>query len=110
MSDTAVRSFVDMQFLLNTTGNSTSPTPRDMILMPIETARREKWKMGRAKYGPEFVGHPLEQADQEFLDALNYLDEAERQQFAPGPIQSARLLVLAACQTVRRLYAGDPAR
>ena len=84
-----------------------SASSTELIRLPIEAARREKWKIGRAKYGPEFQGHPLEEADSEFLDALNYLDQAEADGFDPGPIQSARLLVLAACQTVRRLYGTD---
>lgn len=76
-------------------------------MMPIDQARHEKWKAGRAGRGPEFEGHPLEEFDGEMLDALNYLDEAERQGFDAGAIQSARLLVLAACHTVRRLYAAS---
>jgi len=84
-----------------------SASSTELIRLPIEAARREKWRIGRAKYGPKFVGHPLEEFDSEMIDALNYLDEAESCGFDAGPIQSARLLVLAACQTVRRLYGTD---
>jgi len=51
---------------------------------PIEDDRRAKWARyremhGMAKDGP-FVGrHPLLECYEEALDALNYLEEAERQ-------------------------------
>ena len=56
------------------------------IHLEIEDARARKWSVGQQKYGPKFVGHPLEQFDEEMLDALNYVDEAERWGFDMGSI------------------------
>lgn len=47
------------------------------ILLPLAEARRIKWQKGRDKYGPKFVGDPLEQLDEELLDAMNYVQEFE---------------------------------
>ncbi len=47
--------------------------------LSIDEARREKWRVGREKYGRQFVGDPLEELDSELIDAMNYVDEAERQ-------------------------------
>lgn len=44
----------------------------DLIDLPIEQARRIKWEVGRAKYGPEFEDDWLLEADGEFLDGANY--------------------------------------
>lgn len=50
-----------------------------LIDLPTEEAQRVKWIAGRKKLGPVFVGHPLEELDGEFIDSLNYIEEAERQ-------------------------------
>ena len=44
-----------------------------LIDKSIGTAMAIKWAAGQQKYGPEFVGHPLEQADGEMIDTLNYI-------------------------------------
>lgn len=56
-----------------------SPTraARKLIDMPIAEARAAKMAAGRVKYGPEFVGDPLEELDSELIDAMNYCAEAE---------------------------------
>ena len=42
-----------------------------LIHLPIEEARAAKWRRGREQYGPVFIGHPLEELDEELLDAMN---------------------------------------
>ena len=52
-----------------------------LIHLPIEEARAAKWRRGRQQYGPVFIGHPLEELDEELLDAINYAEEAARRGF-----------------------------
>ena len=52
-----------------------------LIHLPIEEARAAKWRRGREQYGPVFIGHPLEELDEELLDAMNYAEEAARRGF-----------------------------
>jgi hypothetical protein len=40
-----------------------------LIHLPIEEARAAKWRRGRESYGPLSIGHPLEELDEELLDA-----------------------------------------
>lgn len=47
-----------------------------LIDKSIEIAMAIKWRAGQVKYGTEFVGNPLEQADGELIDTLNYLKVA----------------------------------
>lgn len=47
--------------------------------MEIEEARAAKWQLGRQKYGPVFKTNPLAELDEELLDAMNYVEEANRQ-------------------------------
>ena len=47
-----------------------------LIHLPIEEARKAKWRRGREQYGPVFIGQPLEELDEELLDAMNYAEEA----------------------------------
>jgi hypothetical protein len=51
----------------------------------VDRDRRARWEVGRALYGGgPFVGNPVEECDQEFLDALNYLEEIRVQTVAFG--------------------------
>lgn len=52
-----------------------------LIHLPIEAARAAKWRRGRERYGPVFIGHPLEELDEELLDAMDYAEEAVRRGF-----------------------------
>ena len=52
-----------------------------LIHLPIEAARAAKWRRGRKRYGPVFIGNPLEELDEELLDAMNYAEEAARRGF-----------------------------
>jgi hypothetical protein len=38
----------------------------------------EKWRQGREKFGPEFIGDPAEEAVGECADLINYLREWDR--------------------------------
>ena len=49
-----------------------------LIDLSLDEGRLIKWKIGRETYGPVFVGHPLEQLNDEILDAYNYCEEARR--------------------------------
>jgi hypothetical protein len=77
----------------------TEPRVR-LIDLPTDEARAIKWQLGREKYGPDFVGDPLEELDAELLDAMNYAEEAARQGYDVGLIPS-RLQVLR-CEVRRR--------
>lgn len=72
-----------------------------LIDLPIEEARAVKWQRGREKYGPDFVGDPLEELDGEMLDSLNYIDEAERRGLYLADVRAA---VLGICSAVRQEY------
>jgi hypothetical protein len=52
-----------------------------LMHIPIEAARAAKWRRGREQYGPVFIGDPLEELDEELLDAMNYAEEAARRGF-----------------------------
>lgn len=71
-----------------------------MTQLSIEEAKKEKWRLGQIKYGPIFVGHPLEQLDDELIDAMNYCEEAERQGYNIDFIYS---MLYQLCLQVRKL-------
>jgi hypothetical protein len=72
-----------------------------LIHLPIEEARAEKWRHGREQYGPVFIGHPLEDLDEDLLDAMNYADEAARRGFPmAGIVEDLRLF----SERVRAIY------
>ena len=74
-----------------------------LIHLPIEEARAAKWRRGRAQYGPDFIGHPLEELDEELLDAMNYAEEAARRGFPmAGIAEDLRRL----CERIRAIYGG----
>jgi len=47
----------------------------------LRGARGKVGRRGREQYGPVFSGHPLEELDEELLDAINYAEEAARHGF-----------------------------
>jgi len=72
-----------------------------LIHLPIEEARAAKWRRGREHYGPVFIGHPLEELDEELLDAMNYAEEAARWGFPMAGIgEDLRHL----CERIRAVY------
>ena len=72
-----------------------------LIHLPIEEARAAKWRRGRDQYGPVFIGHPLEELDEELLDAMNYAEEAARRGFPmAGIAEDLRDL----CERTRAIY------
>jgi hypothetical protein len=74
-----------------------------LIDLPTDEARAIKWQRGREKYGPDFVGDPLEELDAELLDAINYAEEAARRGVKMGLVTS--WLEVLRCE-VRRLANG----
>jgi hypothetical protein len=72
-----------------------------LIELSIPEARRAKWRAGLEKYGPVFVGHPIEHLDGELLDAMNYTEEARLRGIDMGDIP-ARLMSL--CVDVRKIW------
>ena len=70
--------------------------------LPIEAAQQAKWDLGRIKYGPVFVGNPIEQLDDELIDALNYCEEAARRGYAIAEIADDIRMI---CERVRALPA-----
>lgn len=72
-----------------------------LIHLPIDEARAVKWRRGRERYGSAFIGHPLEELDEELLDAMNYAEEATRRGFEMGgiPEDLQRL-----CERIRAIY------
>jgi len=72
-----------------------------LIHFPIEEARAAKWRRGRQQYGPVFIGHPLEELDEELLDAMNYAEEAARRGLPmAGTVEDLRRL----CEQIRAIY------
>ena len=72
-----------------------------LIHLPIEEARAAKWRRGREQHGPVFIGHPLEELDEELLDAMNYAEEAARRGFPMvGISEDLRHL----CERIRAIY------
>ncbi len=72
-----------------------------LIHLPIEAARAAKWRRGREQYGPVFIGHPLEELDEELLDAMNYAEEAARRGLPmAGIAEDLRRL----CERIRAVY------
>jgi len=72
-----------------------------LIHLPIEEARAAKWRRGREKYGPVFIGDPLEELDEELLDAMNYAEEAARWGFPMAGVgEDLRRL----CERIRAIY------
>jgi hypothetical protein len=51
-----------------------TPPPR-LIALGWRVATVKKWNDGRLLYGPEFVGHPLEELFGELCDGINYARE-----------------------------------
>lgn len=75
--------------------------PERLIHLSIEEARAAKWRRGREQYGPVFIGHPLEELDEELLDAMNYAEEAARRGFPmAGIAEDLRSL----CERIRAIY------
>lgn len=48
------------------------------IDMPYEDALALKWSLGQQKYGPVFVGDPLEHLFEELLDGRHYAEKLKR--------------------------------
>jgi hypothetical protein len=49
------------------------------MVLGYDINRLRKWKEGRAKYGPKFVGNPVIEFYDEQVDSGNYLEEMARQ-------------------------------
>jgi len=77
----------------------------EYIHMPTDEALKAKWARGAEQYGAAFVGHPLLELDEELLDAINYVAEAERQGWEIGEV---RPWLLAIREGVRRIYGMFP--
>ena len=72
-----------------------------LVRLPIEEARVAKWRQGRERYWPVFIGHPLEELDEELLDAMNYAEEASQRGFHVAGIgEDLRRL----CERIRAIY------
>ena len=51
----------------------------------FERDRAARWELGRALHGGgPFVGNPGDEADEEFLDAVNYIEEVRTQTITAG--------------------------
>jgi hypothetical protein len=75
--------------------------PEKLIHLLIQEARVAEWRRGREQYGPVFIGHPLEELDEELLDAMNYAEEAARRGFPmTGVAENLRRL----CERIRAIY------
>jgi hypothetical protein len=74
-----------------------------LIHLPIEEARAAKWRRGRERYGPVFRGHPLEELDEELLDAMNYAEEAARWGFPMAEIAED---LWSLCKRIRAIHSA----
>lgn len=78
---------------------------KKLIQMPLSQALRAKWEAGQAQYGTEFVGHPLEELDEELIDAINYAEEAQKRGYRlPGIVEKLRVIDV----EVRQAYLVGP--
>lgn len=69
--------------------------------MTVDEACAEKWRQGQIKYGPVFVGDPLEELYAEYIDALNYFNEIERRGLLTADLVYARLSTRRLAELVR---------
>jgi hypothetical protein len=76
-----------------------------LIHLPIEEARAAKWRRGRDQYGPVFIGHPLEELDEELSDAMNYAEETARRGF---PMVGIAEDLWRLCERIRAIYRAAP--
>lgn len=74
------------------------------IDMPFDTARAEKFRIGRAEHGPVFLRDPLEEVDMELIDAVNYCEEGIRQGIDEASMREIILKLHEADVLVRKLY------
>lgn len=81
-------------------GSATHP---NFLEMGIGEARREKWDLGRLKYGPVFKTNPLIELDEELLDSMNYVEEAARQGY---PVDGLFAKFYNLCVEVREIIRG----
>ena len=72
-----------------------------LLHLPIKEARAAKWRRGRERYGPVFIGDPLEELDEELLDAMNYAEEAARRGFQMAGIREDLHRL---CERIRAIY------
>jgi hypothetical protein len=75
------------------------------------TARKIKFEDGQRRYGPVFQGDPLNHAYEELADALNYMDEFEKQQEGKESLVEQSKLVrfhlLASTTILRRMHQSN---
>ena len=77
----------------------------DYIESSTDEALKAKWARGAERYGSKFVGHPLKELDEELLDAINYVAEAERQGWL---MQDMAETLRSMREWVRRVYLRTP--
>ena len=85
--------------------DTTDEAASQLINLPFEDACLIKWQRGRAKYGEEFVGHPLEQLFGELVDGKNYCDEATRQGYDVEWIPETLRRLALRVQKLHRIHA-----
>ena len=84
-------------------------TDMDLVKVPILDACAFRWEQGRKEYrkaDEPFQGDPMLELHAELLDAINYLNEAERQGVKVEGIRHVTLQALV--QTRWHLRPGPP--
>jgi len=74
-----------------------------MTHLSIEEAMKEKWRLGQIKYGKKFVGHPLEELDDELIDAMNYCNVALQWGYDPDILVDIQYELYIICNRIREL-------
>lgn len=77
------------------------------FVLSYDVQRLRKWREGREKYGPDFVGDPIQEFYAEQVDSGNYLEEMARQgSLLPDDINAlddmVRAIVLRLAEAVAR--------
>lgn len=77
------------------------------LVLGYDLQRLRKWREGREKYGPVFIGHPVKEAYEELLDLGNYFEQCARDNcLLPDDINAlddmVRAIVLRLAEAVAR--------
>lgn len=82
-----------------------------MVELELHEAKRQKWDLGRQRHGNgPFRGHPGEEAFEECLDLLNYLDEWKRQGADPAEVDRLTTAVERWARVIQSMVLRERAR
>jgi hypothetical protein len=81
------------------------PLPVEKLIdVPFDSALSLKFQRGRVEHGPVFLRNPVQEIDEELIDAMNYADEAIRQGFDIDIMNVIKLRLREVDELVRMVY------